>query len=131
MNKFHRILATVLLITAGKAASAEKFECTFTEPFLSVTYDTSTQILKEVEQIERKTRIIRDVQFVVQSAGVFHLISRKGHALLTLNLTGRGGDSMYELVYPYEGFYKNAQWKNGVYGGCSSSVLPIQEEPKG
>ena len=127
------LLAFATLTLAAPAAHAEIFRCTFTEPFIGVTYDTSTQVMEIEDGVLEKTQKLRHVSFQVEGAGKFVMKDRKGQELLRLELSGAGSDGMSDTIYPYEGTGQRfgGSFPNGGVGGCSSSLLPTKELEEG
>ena len=120
------VILALAAMTIGASAKAETFDCHFTEPFMIATYDTGTRVLKVTDEVLRKTKTIKSVEFKVVDAAIFSLRNRAGAELLSMNLNYQGGDGMSENSYPYEG--KLADRLSGttnLIGGCWSSLLPF------
>ena len=123
-------MKTVILALAAMATSAsakaETFDCHFTEPFMLAKYDTSTRVLKVTDEVLRKTKTIKNVEFKVVDAAIFSLRTRRGEELLHMNLNRQGGDGMSENSYPYEGkLADRLSNTTNLIGGCWSSLLPF------
>ena len=118
------IFAFAFILSIG-AAQAESFECSFTEPFISIKYNTATQKLTVKNEMEgTPADITTGVTYTIASSKKFLLKSSKGQLLATLVLNNKGSDGMSDFVYPYEITSPlGGPGANGGVGGCSSSAL--------
>ncbi len=117
MRSVFILSALAISILASPSARAEKFDCGFTEPFLTVTYDTATQVLVIKDEVMNTVRTQRAISFSVAGPGIFLLRDSKGTEVARLELTHEGSDGMSETVYPYSVTY--GSWT----GGCESSLF--------
>lgn len=115
------LLAISTLMLMSTAVKAETFKCVFTEPFFTINYDTTTQLMKIDAAVEEANQVIKGVQFQVKQDGQFVLKDKKGKTLLTMTLDNQGSDGMSDFTYPYSAI------ANGFYGGCESSALKKKE----
>lgn len=101
-------------------ANAEVFSCTFTEPFVTASYDTASQTLTWQDSTDAATGgTIADLSFEVLGAGDFAVVDSHGGVVLSLKLTNEGSDGMSNTKYAYDG-----RWlTKGFVGGCVSSRL--------
>lgn len=122
-----RLLVLAAILMAGVSAKAETFVCSFTEPFYTLTYDTSTQILQIKDDAEGTIKYEKDISFTVLDAGKFELRRPMGSTLVTLTLNFQGSDGMSNQVFPYEATTVAIGGANNGIGGCTSSALPATE----
>lgn len=130
-------LIFALILTLAPAAFAETLNCSFTEPFFNLKYDSKTQILKRSEPDnngKEVTRVVaRNVRVVplsnvktneLTSFTRFALIGQNGAVHLRLTLNYQGSNGMSDTIYPYNAEIPNMRTSanNGV-GGCASSTL--------
>lgn len=133
-------LIIALIVSMAPAAFAETLECSFTEPFFSLSYDSRTQVLKRTEPDWENdagkvvTRVVaRNVRVVplsnvktneLTSFTRFALIGRDGTVHLRLTLNYQGSDGMSDITFPYDAVIPNSRTSanNGV-GGCESGTL--------
>ncbi len=115
------ILSFAFLLSMG-VAQAESFDCTFTEPFVSVKYDTKSEVFIQRDNIVEKTTKIKNVTFTILGADKF-VLKKDKKVIATLTLNNNGSDGMSDTIYPYE-INLPIKGSNGLTGGCSSSVLP-------
>ena len=118
-------IASALAFTAS--AHAEVFTCSFTEPYVTVTYTTGTQQLSiDTHGLEQDPPPQRHVGFLVLGPASFRLVDREGRTLADMWLNYKGGDES-GAVYPYEmKFYKMSGANEGL-GGCES--LKLKKKP--
>jgi uncharacterized membrane protein len=111
------------------AAHAEVIKCGFTEPFVSFTYNTATEILVEKEAETNKKRIFKNVSFQIKYAGTFLLKDKSGKLLAELKLNNQGSDGMSDAIYPFDATYMNPMGRGqAIIGGCTSSLKPMVKE---
>lgn len=118
-------LLALAVLGISPSVKAESFKCHFTEPFFTVKYSTDTKKMEQINDIEKKRVVHRNVEFKIESAGVFLLIDQKGKELARLTLSGKGSDGMSENIYPYEVKYALLGGANNGIGACESTMLPI------
>ena len=113
-----KALLTLSILVAGLAAQADIISCNFTEPFVDVTYSTTTSELTVLDHgNEGKKTIIKNASFQIKGAGQFEILGKDKKVLMTLDLNFKGSDSMSEAVYPYHAEYDN------MIGACESNFL--------
>ena len=121
------IAAAILL--SSFAVKADVIDCFFTEPFVSVKYNTATETLVEKEAVMDVSRTIKNVSFTIKYAGTFLLTDKSGKLLAELKLNNQGSDGMSDAVYPYDAKYMNVLGNGGtVYGGCTSILKPMVKD---
>lgn len=120
------LIASLATMLMSISAQAEIIKCTFTEPFVSLEYNTATETLKESEAVMGKKRVIKNVSFQIKYAGTFLLKDKNGKLLAELKLENKGSDGMSDAIYPYEINYKDMLgMANNGFGGCTSSLKPL------
>jgi uncharacterized membrane protein len=116
------LILTNLMFLLGSQAQADIFRCSFTEPFYSVTYSTTTREL-EISGPENGQNL-SNVSFQIRGRGSFELLSRTNQRLMTLNLNFQGSDGMSDFTYPYVGKIVSRSIANQILtGGCESNFL--------
>lgn len=123
------ILAAVLISTAQAfgADTAENLYCTFTEPFISITFDGTTKNIEKVgpedwnektEKFESKSlgkgKLVR-VGDVTDYPSSYSLQNENGDTIVELTLNSAGTDGMSENTYPMSAKYTSV---SNLYGGC-------------
>lgn len=133
-------LIVALIVTMAPAAFAETLNCSFTEPFFSLNYDSKTQVLTKTEPDwtnnagkEITTVVARNVRVVplsnvktneLTSFARFALIGKNAKVHLRLTLNYQGSDGMSDITFPYNAEIPNSKTNanNGI-GGCESGTL--------
>ncbi len=100
------------------ASQADIIRCTFTEPFVSLTYSMTQSRLTLENHSTGRTSVTRNVSFQILGAGRFELWNSSRRVLAQLNLNFRGSDGMSDRVYPY-----SVRRSGGQRGGCTSNYL--------
>ena len=106
----------IVMTLIAQGAFAESIYCSFTEPFINVTFNSDTSMVKVVSADEGDFEIKVDVEF--QKGGKILLTdAEKTHSLL-IDTTVEGSDGMSDYVYPFE-----ANLDGGMWGGCETDTL--------
>ena len=119
---------------AHASGYAEVYSCSFTEPFVSLEYDSSKGTLATitpddyVELPDGSSKanpvVTEGVSLRVTATGKFELVDNAGVVLYELELTNAGSDGMSDTVYPFDIKAKSSQLMPPDYlGGCSSTSL--------
>ena len=96
---------------------ADVIKCSFTEPFITTSYDTSLKRMTVTYDAEKRRKILDRVSMRELKPGIFELRDPKGQVLQRVERTCRGSDGMSDRVYPYA-----AQWiPEKLHGGCTST----------
>ena len=122
-----QILAVLLGLAITSAAKAETFTCGFTEPFLTMTYQTGTEILTKKDESTGKVVELHNVSFLILSSGQYSLRNSAGTEVARLTLDGKGSDGMSNIIYPYSVTTNLISGANDGIGGCSSVALKIKQ----
>lgn len=109
------------VLTLSHVASAESIYCTFTEPFISVSYNSDTNKVKVSTPDQGSVELTGKVTF--DKGGLIHITSEGLNHKLTVNTTKEGSDGMSDFVYPFEGVINTDQ----IYGGCETDTLKKTE----
>jgi len=118
-----KAVLSLIVSMAAFSAQADIIKCSFTEPFLNVTYSMTQS--KLTIQTPEGTSSVKNVSFQIKGAGNFELFDENNNVLMTLTLDGQGSDGMSDYTYPYTAEFANAStWANAGIGGCSSNFLP-------
>lgn len=123
MNATTILLGLVVLYPSF--SYADVITCNFTEPFITTTYDTSTQVLQIKGADEKTASAIADVSFEIRARSHFRLVRRDKTVVQELVLNGHGSDGMSDKEYPY-----HATWTwhgSNLIGGCRSNALQARE----
>ena len=114
------ILAALASLALPAAASADVIRCTFTEPFVSMTYSMTQSSIEVVTP--DGSEAIASVSFQILGPGQFALWDAAEAAVVTLSLDYRGSDGMSDTIFPYSAV---RTWEGGdQHGGCWSNHLP-------
>jgi uncharacterized membrane protein len=120
------ISAFLLFTVLAPLASADILTCTFTEPFLTTTYQFEDRTLTILNPFPRTVTVERDVTFRPSGNREFVLLSKTGMLLQKLKLTGKGSDGMSDKLYPFDVEWTTNHSSNGkLFGGCELSVVKI------
>jgi hypothetical protein len=82
---------------------ADIVECSFTEPFIATSYDTSSQRMTVTYDVEKRRTIFDRISMREVRRGVFEFRNADGQVLQSMRRTCQGSDGMSDVVYPYEG----------------------------
>lgn len=115
------ILTTALLTLSG-AAHAETIYCSFTEPFLTVTYNSETNKVAVTSPDQGSGETTGHVTY--QKGGIIKITADGITHYLEVNLTKEGSDGMSDFVYPFEGIISSQ-----LHGGCETDTLKKQPKP--
>ena len=114
--RYLMLLGGLLLSDAVKA---DVIKCSFTEPFMTTSYDTSRKRMTVSYDVEKRRTILDRVSMRETKPKVFEFRNSSGQVLQRVERSCRGSDGMSDRVYPYE-----AQWiAQKLYGGCTSTGL--------
>lgn len=120
-------LVAITALTAG-VAHAETVTCSFTEPFLNVTYDPAQKTVSVHEAIENNTEVY-NVQSVISGADGSTEVTytNKSGTVRSLNyaLDPRGGsDGMSDYIFPMTGRLGTKGSTHMLVGGCETASNP-------
>lgn len=111
---------------SGAFAQAEIFNCGFTEPFYTITYDTETKVLNVTNDVvPEESEVINDVRFAVTKGTFAMKLSKDGQDLMIITLTGDATDGMSNNIYPFDAQYLGMSGPNNGNGGCSTTLWPV------
>jgi uncharacterized membrane protein len=120
-----KILLSVFVFVYPSLSYSDVITCSFTEPFITTTYDTSTQLFIVKDEDEKVASTIADVSFEVRARSRFVLLRRDKSEVQELVLNGHGSDGMSEKEYPYDVTWT---WRGShLVGGCRSNALRARE----
>lgn len=114
------IFAALACMALPAVAEADVIRCTFTEPFISMTYSMTQSSIEVVTPDGNET--IASVSFQILGPGQFALWDAAETALVTLSLDYRGSDGMSDTIFPYSAL--RAAESGDQHGGCWSNHLP-------
>lgn len=112
------------------AASAGVLSCQFTEPFLTIAFDSATGVVTfaSPDEIDVDTgkivpRVIAEGAKLTRSDAwvgypTLTLDAADGKRILEIRMNGQGSDGMSESVFPMEGVHE------ARVGGCESTKAP-------
>lgn len=113
------------LLCYATSAYCEVIRCTFTEPFLSTRYNTSTLTFEVRNEDDKVTSSVNNVSFEKRAGARFVLLAPDKSTIQSLNLNQQGSDGMSDKIYPYEVTWT---WHGSeLVGGCSSDTLSPRE----
>ncbi|MBO9665749.1 MAG: hypothetical protein J7501_02930 [Bdellovibrio sp.] len=110
------LVTLVAMALASQAAMAEKIYCSFTEPFISITYDSDTN--KAFYSTPDKPDVPVDVKVTFNKGGTILLMTLDNKYSLLVDTTKEGSDGMSDFIYPFEGILNSS-----LYGGCETDHL--------
>ena len=122
-------MLAIALVLSPAHGWAGTLTCRFTEPFLSITYDsqtgTATLVSADVTDPDTGTPV---PEILAQGAKLQSVppddyqpklkLEKDGKTILELELTGQGSDGMSENIFPFEAKY------GGLIGGCETGKYP-------
>ncbi|WII72959.1 hypothetical protein QJS83_03620 [Bdellovibrio sp. 22V] len=111
-----KALLILALSLMSVSASAESIYCTFTEPFLTVTYNSETNKIR-VDSAEHGSAETT-AHVIFKSGGILHIDAEGITQYLEVNLTKEGSDGMSDAIYPFEGKISEL-----LVGGCETDTL--------
>lgn len=119
-----KIISVIAFSLLSQISHADIIKCTFTEPFWSLEYSTTTNDLKVTKAGEGVNgadlvEVTKAVSFQIKEAGKFELWDKSKKVILTLDLNWKGSNGKSDDIYPYD-----ARLVEGnLYGGCTSNFL--------
>lgn len=115
-----RLALAAVMAALPTMASADVIRCSFTEPFLSMTYSMTQSSIEIVTPDGNET--VPSVSFQILGPGQFALWDKDEAPLVTLNLDYRGSDGMSDTIFPFSAIRPYGD--DGQHGGCWSNHLP-------
>jgi uncharacterized membrane protein len=125
------LIAIALAMLTGQA-QAGVLTCSFTEPFFTITFDSSTGKViwlshdvsdpdtgKPIPQTLAEGARLRQVN--PDGDGLTFRIETDSQYIMQLRLTGEGSDGMSESMFPFEANY------GGRDGGCETEKYPAYD----
>jgi uncharacterized membrane protein len=113
------------LLTTSVTAQADIINCSFTEPFFSLQYSTTTNELARTEYDFDKDKMVtkttKNVSFQIKGPAKFQLLAVDKTPIMNLELNFKGSDGMSDRVYPYDAELLTDG--NSMWGGCDSNFL--------
>ena len=113
------ILFTANAQASGSEVPVDDLTCTFTEPFIGVTYNAAEG--KAVVDDHHGEPKVYDVEFVGDLEG-FQLVSGTD-IILSGFLNNNGSDGMSDYTYPFDAYYGPAQ-AGVLRGACYNDEYP-------
>jgi hypothetical protein len=119
-----QFLLVLTLITLSTLAQAEVFECTFSNPSLSVKYDSKTEQLILKKSLIGDPEITDDVSLHLLGSNIVVLKNSKGAQVAKLTYNNNGSDGVSKTQYPFEIELKSLEDEaNQGLGGCTSTLI--------
>lgn len=120
------ILGMVLGLTAVSAHAdpgtrwTTRYECSFTEPFVNLTYDTYSKTVN-IKAIYKHAKSVSGVSMkAVENSTDVNVVDKAGKTVLTLR-NEAGSDGMSDRVFMLTGIYE------GNVGGCDATFKKIAD----
>ncbi|KYG69033.1 hypothetical protein [Bdellovibrio bacteriovorus] len=110
------VILSAALMLSVTSAQAESIYCTFTEPFLSVSYNSDTNKVKITSPDNGGAELNAIVKY--KQGGVIRFEVEGLTQYLDLYLNKEGSDGMSDFIYPFEGVISEQ-----LYGGCETDSL--------
>ena len=111
-------LAFVSLITSADFSKADIIKCSYTEPFITTTYSSTTNDLIISENAQPDVRLT-NISLQIIRQNLFELWDAKHEVIQRMELNLKGYDGMSDMVYPYDAIFLPRQLR----GGCISNHL--------
>lgn len=105
---------------------AEVYRCSFTEPFISIVYNSDENLVTRQEMGSNEVVLARNAKFILSSGQLDQLDSEylvqnsSGKTILKMKYTNNGSDGMSDFRYPYD------VWYEGQQGACFTNSRPVQ-----
>lgn len=96
------------------------YTCSFTEPFINVTYDTYSKSVNVTNMGEHVKTVAGASMKAVEKSTDVNVVDAAGKTVLTLR-NELGSDGMSDLVYMLTGIYE------GNIGGCNANFKKIAD----
>ena len=119
-GNFMKAIVVFILAATPVFVSADTITCTFTEPFVTSSYNTETATL-EYTDYQGLIAVVENVSFKIVGAGSFELV-KDGQVIQHLELNYQGSNGMSDHVYPYD-VKDNREATHEGWGGCESDSL--------
>jgi hypothetical protein len=114
-----RCLALLGSLLLPDIVKADVIKCSFTEPFMTTSYDTSLQKMTVTYDVEKRRKVFDGITMREIRPKVFEFRNAQGQVLQRVERSCRGSDGMSDRVYPYQ-----AEWiLQKLHGGCTSSGM--------
>lgn len=111
---------TLLLVFS---VHAETIHCSFTEPFMTVSYNSDTNRIKIKSVDTGNAEIKGSIRF--QKSGILKITMEGLTQSLEINTNKEGSDGMSGFIYPFEG-----KLNDNLYGGCETDSIKKTLSPK-
>src|SRR2546423_5783678 len=122
-----RCLLLPIGLFLSPAVKADVIKCSFTEPFMTTLYDTSSKRMTLTYDVQKRRAVLDRVAMQETARGVFEFRSTNGQLVQRLKRTCRGSDGMSDRRYPYEAELIAEK----LYGGCASTdTTGCQTQPR-
>ena len=128
--KRHLVLCAALW--APDPAAAGVLTCNFTEPFLTLVFDTASGVVTQTSSDDEDPDIGKPVPRTIATGA--HMVraddwqgyptlyvEAAGRRILEIRTSGQGSDGMSEFVYPFDGTY------GALVGGCETTKAPAYD----
>lgn len=124
-----RSLLGLGLILLPLEAQAGVLSCSFTEPFFSITFDSTTGVVTWISADETDPDTGKPIPKILATSAKLELVepytehrklrlTNAGETLLDLQITMQADDGMSDSIYPMEGKYGSNT------GGCYTDRFP-------
>lgn len=118
-----KLLLSCVTLLFGFNAYAETIHCSFTEPFMTISYNSDNNRIK-IKSIDTGTTEIKgSMRF--QKNGVLKISLEGLSQTLEINTNKEGSDRMSNFIYPFEG-----KMNDDLYGGCETDSLKKTLSPR-
>ncbi len=118
-------LLVAVLLSTSVTAQADIINCSFTEPFFSLQYSTTTNELARTEYDYDKDKLVtttvKNISFQIKGPAKFQLLAADKTPLMNLELNFKGSDGMSDRVFPYDAELLTEG--SNMWGGCESNFL--------
>ena len=123
-----KLLLTILSTFAfTNIAHADLIQCDFTEPFITMKFDTTTGNM-EIQNFDEVINYT-NVDLTITGPTTMKLVWDNGHARINrieMTIDYKGSNGMSDHLYPYSAkYYANQDTVMPLWGGCHSKELKV------
>jgi uncharacterized membrane protein len=132
-----KILALAVLFSAT-TSMAVQVTCQFTEPFVTVKYQTLTGQMEVIAEHYEQIPVISDLEAKLVNSGEnqvqVNVTNSSNQTLLQIIPDGKGSDGMSDRVFPYSAVLtlpdlnvKDLHLEGPLHGGCETELRRATE----
>jgi hypothetical protein len=115
------VLAGSLLLPG--IANADIIKCSFTEPFITTSYDTALRRMTVTYDVKKRRTVFDRVSMRELRPRAFELRTTDGKVLQRVERDCQGSDGGSNRVYPYSALWRPRDPPPHLHGGCTPSRM--------